>query len=219
MYHLSSEEMHSLLRQPESGMGYQIVDARTTDYRTKRGVVFNSELLALDEEKHSDRLMLSKSYAQVLRTAKSTVGQFRSLTVVQDYRTTVLSKRQAKAAGGANEASEEMSKEGEGFYRFSAFENDRRVTNEKSLLPGAYATTEEDGDTVATGTEAIERYALPTTDPASYRFTIKPEKDTHLKKGIVEPANGHEGGGVEVIFTDGTHKDTVAVPPKKLPDK
>ena len=219
MYHLSSEETHTILRQPESGMGYQIVDARTTNYRTKRGVVFNAELLALDEETRSDRLMLSKSYAQALRAAKSTVGQFRSLTVVQDYRTTVLSKRQVKAAGGANEATEEMSKEAEVFYRFSAFANDRRVTNEKSLLPGTYATTEEDGDTIATGTEAVERYALPNTDPASYRFTIKPEKDTHLKKGIVEPANGHEGGGVEVIFTDGTQKDTVALPPKELPDK
>ena len=219
MYSLRFEETQSLLRQPESGMGYQVVDARTTDYRTKRGVVVNAELLALDEEERTDRLMLSKSYAESLRTARSAVGQFRSLSVVQDYRTTVLSKRQAKAAGGANEATEEMSKEGEGFHRFSAFENDRRVTTEKSLLPGTYATTEEDGHTVETGTEAVERYALPNTDPASYRFTIKPGKNTTLTKGIVEPANGHECGGVEVIFTDGTHKETVALPPKELPDE
>ena len=65
----------------------------------------------------------------------------------------------------------------------------------------------------------MERYALPNSDPASYQFTIEPKKGTQLKRGIVQPANGHQGGGVEVIFTEGTQKETVAKPPRKLPDK
>jgi hypothetical protein len=200
-------------------MGYQVVDAVTTDYRTKRGVVYNAELLALDDDVRTDRVvLLTRSHAEVLRTASSTLGKFRALTVVRDQRATVLSKREAKAGGGADDATEEQTKEGEIFYRFSAFENDRRVTAENSLLPGTYAATKEDGDKVKTGKEAVERYALPNDDPASYRFTIKPEKDTKLKKGIVQPANGHQGGGVEVIFTEGTQKDTVTLPPTKLPD-
>lgn len=109
-------------------------------------------------------------------------------------------------------------KDGEKFYRFSAFRNDHRVTATNGLLPGSYATTEADGSLVTTGAEAVERYALPNDDPASYRFTIKPLKDTTIKKGIVEPANNHHGGGVEVIFTEGTTKDTVTQPPAKLPD-
>ncbi len=219
MYHLSFEETYSLLRQPESGMGYQVVDALTKDYRTKRGVVFNAELLALDEEERSDRLMLSKSYAQALSTARSAVDQFRSLSVVQDYGTTVLSKRQAMVTGGADIATEEETKEDDVYYRFSASENDRRITDDKRLRPGTYATTEEDGGEVETGKQAVELYALPNPDPASYRFSIEPKKDTQLKKGIVQPANGHQGGGVEVIFTEGTQKDTVTVPPMKLPDE
>ena len=53
MYQLSFEETHSLLRQPESGMGYQVVDALTKDYRRKRGsprikpLVRRHELLTL----------------------------------------------------------------------------------------------------------------------------------------------------------------------------
>ena len=105
------------------------------------------------------------------------------------------------------------------FCRFSAFENDRRITPDRGLFPGTYATTKEDGDKVKTGKEAVERYALQNPDPASYRFTIKPKKDTKLKGGIVQPANGHQGGGVEVIFTEGTQKNTVTVPPTKLPDE
>jgi hypothetical protein len=201
-------------------MGYQVVDAVTTDYKTKRGVVYNAELLTLDENQQSDRaIMLTKSVAEALRTASSTVGKFRSLTVVRDSRTTVLSKREARVAGGATEVEVEKTKEGEKFYRFSAFANDRRVTSEDSLLPGTYGTTEEDGNKVRTGKEAVERYALPNDDPASYRFTIKPQKDTKIQRGIVQPANSHQGGGVEVIFTDGTTKDTVTQPPTKLPDE
>jgi len=201
-------------------MGYQVVDAVTTEYRTKRGVVFNSELLTLDENRLSDRVvMLTKSADEALRTASSTIGVFRSLAVVRGARTTVLAKHEAKAAGGASEASEEITKDGETFYRFSAFANDRRITAENSLLPGSYATTKEDGDKVKTGKEAVERYALPNDDPASYRFTIKPLKDTRIQKGIVQPANNHQGGGVEVIFTNGTTKDTVTQPPTHLPDE
>jgi hypothetical protein len=228
MYQLSFNETHSLLRKAESGMGYQVVDAQTMDYRTRRGVVFNAELLTFDEDEHSDRLKLSKSYTEALRSAKNTAGQFRSLVVVPDSRTTVLSKRNtSRPSTGEQKAMEveralqdaSVTKEGDVFYRFSAFENDRRVTPEKRLLPGTYATTKEDGDKVKTGKEAVERYALPNPGPASYRFTIKPKKDTKLKGGIVQPANGHHGGGVEVIFTEGTQKDTVTVPPTELHDE
>jgi len=219
MFRLSQEETLSLLRQPESGMGYQVVDALTTDYRRKRGVVFNAELLTLDEDSSADRLVMrSKSASGALKAASSTAGKFRSLSVVVDHRTTVLAFRAAKA-GGASQAAEEKTKDGDKFYRFSAFENDRRVTSDKSLLPGTYATTEEDGGKVKTGKEAVERYALPNDDPASYRFTVKPAKNTTIQRGIVQPANGHQGGGVEVIFIDGTQKDTVTLPPTKLPDE
>jgi hypothetical protein len=219
MYRLNSAEIQMLLRQPESGMGYQVVDAVTVDGSTKRGVAFNGELLTLDEDHYRDRIMmLTNTVEESLRAAKGT-GGLRALRVVSDARTTKLAMREAKAAGGASEAETERTKADEKFYRFSAFSNDRRVTAENGLLPDSYATTEADGALVKTGTQAVERYALPNDDPASYRFTIKPLKDTAIKKGIVQPANNHQGGGVEVIFIEGTTKDTVTQPPAKLPDK
>jgi hypothetical protein len=219
MYKLTLDESLDLLRQPESGMGYQVVDAVTTEFRTKRGIVYNSELLMLDEDRAIDRTILrTKSFREALRTSSSAVGQFRSISVVRDSRTTVLSRREAKASSGASEAVVGSTEDGERFFRFSAFENDRRVTAERGLLPGTYATTEEDGLKVKTGAEAVERYALPNADPASYRFAISPLKSTAIQQGVVQPANGHQGGGVEVVFTNGTTKDTVTLPPTKLPD-
>ena len=216
MYRLNDAETRSLLKQPESGMGYQVVDAVTTDYKTKRGVVYNAELLALDEDHRSDSvILLTTPVAEALRTANDTTGRFQLLTVVTDPRTTVLSRQ---PAGRAGEADDEKTKEGETFYRFSSFAHDRRVASDNSLLPGTYATTEEDGNKVKTGVGALERYALPNDDPASHRITIKPQKDTNIRKGIVQHANARPGGGVEVIYTEGTTKDTVAQSPTNLPD-
>jgi len=39
-----------LLKQPESGMGYQIVEVVTSGYKTKSGIAYNAELLLFEEE-------------------------------------------------------------------------------------------------------------------------------------------------------------------------
>jgi hypothetical protein len=76
-------------------------------------------------------------------------------------------------------------------------------------LPGTYATTAEDGDKVNTGEQAVQRYALPNPTPACYEFVIRPLAKTVIKQGIVQPANSQPGGGVEVIFANGSHDKTV----------
>ena len=92
--------------------------------------------------------------------------------------------------------------------RFTAYKTDRRITPKRGLAPGTYATTAEDAKNVNTGTEAVERYALPNPQPAIYRNKIEPLKDTVYRKGTVQPAYGHKGGGVEVIFDNGTGDNT-----------
>ena len=123
-----------------------------------------------------------------------------------------------KCTGGAADAPIEETKDGDAFRRFSAFLNDNRIRSDGSVYPGTYATTAEDGDKVKTGLESVERYALPNPMPASYRFAIQPHKDTVIKKGIAQPAYGHQGGGVEVFFVEGTQPKTVTGM-KRIPDK
>src|SRR4051794_38139808 len=90
---------------------------------------------------------------------------------------------------------------GEVFKRHCAYANDRRVTDKKGLTPGTFATTKEDTDAfVKTGTDAVKRYALENKKPASNVFMIDPPEKTSLQRGIVAPAYGEPGGGVEVIF-------------------
>ena len=80
------------------------------------------------------------------------------------------------------------------------------------MAPGTYATTEADARTVHTGRPAVARYALPNPEPAIYHFTIKPPKDTKIKRGAARLANNQSGGGAEVFFADGTADRTVTGP-------
>jgi len=222
MLRLTDSNTRALLAQPESGMGYQVVEATLSDNKTKRGVAYNAELLFFEEEPR--RIMLSTPYLRLLESARSAAGEIKSLRVISRAIVTTLSAREPsgaavqKKAGPAKDGPKEKTKADEVFKRFSAYPNDRRVASDGSLLSGTYATTEEDAKNVKTGKDAVARYALPNPAPASNVFTVRPNKDTDIQRGIVEPAFGQPGGGVEVIFTNGTQPKTVTGP-MKIPDE
>jgi acyl-CoA reductase-like NAD-dependent aldehyde dehydrogenase len=132
-------------------------------------------------------------------------------------RSEILNAKAASAA--AEDAPITLTEAGEIFKRFSAYINDRRITAGKGLTAGTFATTKEDADAnVKTGADAVSRYALPNSKPASNVFTISPAKDTDLKRGVAQPANNQPGGGVEVIFANGAPDGTVTGP-VTIPDK
>lgn len=198
MFKLDSMLQFVLLKQPESGAGYQVVKALTADSKFKNGIVYNAELLLFDEE---PRDMLKASYKRLLAEAKISTGEITWLTIVTSTASTssayVLNETPASGKGHpAKDATPEKTKEKEVFKRFSAYENDRRITPDGGLLPGTYATTEADAKNVRTGKQAVARYALPNPKPASNKWTIEPHKDTVIQYGIVEPAFGQPGGAI-----------------------
>ncbi len=126
----------------------------------------------------------------------------------------VVAERAAGESQGtpATEGEPEETEEGEVFARFTAYRNDRRITPAKGLRPGTYATTAADARRVLTGSQAVERYALPDPQPAVYKFRIEPLGGTVCRRGTVQPAFGHRGGGVEILFDNGTDDGTVTGP-------
>jgi hypothetical protein len=122
------------------------------------------------------------------------------------------SSSSTKSSSGASDALEEELQEEERFKRFSAYANDRRVTASGALVPGTYATTEEDAKHVKTGRDAVKRYALPNPAPAVHVFTIEPPLRTRLQRGVAQPAYRQPGRGVEVIFVNGSPDKTVTGP-------
>jgi hypothetical protein len=126
-------------------MGYQFVEATLPDDRTKRGVAYNGELLLFEEE---PRYLLRTEYKTLFRTAKSAVGEIKSLRFDPRPRPTTLRSASAAKAAPAKDAPQEKTKAGEVFKRFSAYENDNRVRDDRSLRDGTYATTQEDAKNV-----------------------------------------------------------------------
>ena len=214
MLKLSESDKRTLLSQPETGMGYQVVDTLRRDNTKKRGIAYNAELFFYSDE--SQNILRTTSYERVLKQASESFGEFKELHVLS--RSSAISPQLVRKAAPANEAPIEKTKANEVFKRFSAFPNDNRLRPDRSWRDGTYATTEEDAKNVKTGEDAVKRYALPNPDPASYVFTGRPHKDTDIQRGIASPAFGQPGGGVEVYFAKGTQPNTVTGP-DKIPDK
>lgn len=111
-----------------------------------------------------------------------------------------------------------VSADGDVFFRFSSFPDDRRILPDGSVAPRSYATSATDKQVVPNGLAAVGRYALPSRISARYCFRITPEPGTTIFYGTVTPNWGLAGGGVEVYFPDGTSVGTVttceAVPEK-----
>jgi hypothetical protein len=205
---------NSLLLQPESGMGYQIVSvALRYQPFEKQAIVFNGEYLFFDFE--CDLQNIRKVFA----------NQESRIPIATDV--TKLTVKTAKQKLSIKEFLEvfpvEMlhryTKREEKFVRFNGFENDNRINPDGGLVPGTYATTEQDALNVIVRMDAVRRYALPPPNTAQYRFTIAPLQDTEIKQGIAQPNFGHPGGGVEIVFVDGTTKKTVKLPPEVVPEK
>jgi hypothetical protein len=216
---LNEDRQRELVTQPESGMGYQNVAIELRNGETRYGTAFNGEFLLYSGESPHLLQKISEPGQRSLMLERNELGfgeGIRSLKVLQgeaDVSTQVReSGLSTKSSSGASDAPEEELQEEERFKRFSAYANDRRVTASGGLVPGTYATTEEDAKHVKTGRDAVKRYALPNPAPAVHLFTIDPPLRTKLKRGVAQPAYGQPGGGVEVIFVNGSPDKTVTGP-------
>lgn len=221
MYYLNEAQQRSLLSQPETGMGYQLVELTTLTFRKVVGVAYNAEVVLERNEPEQRRLFLALASGILLKSHGQAVREVRLLSSASaEFRAFMLSEPKAAYAlahGPAKDAPVVPTKAGEVFKRFSAYANDHRIEADGSLKPGTYATTEADARQVRTGKEAVARYALPNPEPAVNVFTIRPVAATAIQYGIVQAAYGQPGGGVEVIFTNGTTARTVTGPDKIPP--
>lgn len=222
MIKISDYYKNLLVKLDEYGMGFQIGSIITTNGIKIRGVILNATVLCpMDEYEQVSELTYKYEYAirsSTIISIKEIYLEKRSLTKIKKIsRMKVFSEgryveRIYDSAVPARDAEISYTFSGDIYKRFSAYENDFRVTADKGLTPGTFGTTEEDAKNIKTGMDAIARYALENKMSANKVFTIKPPQNTKLKQGIVEPAYGEPGGGVEVIFVDGSPNNTVTGP-------
>lgn len=206
---------HRLLARPETGMGYQVIKLNKDIDDISYVLVENATVArAVWTVRESAPFTLSrKSWISVDSEERiqeaMTEWQFMTLSHASAASRGFVLRKARDGGVPASEAEQESSEPYERFIRFSAFSNDRRILADGSLLPNTYATTHADGISVKSGMEAVRRYALPSEDPATHRYFLRPPTQVLLRRGTVTPANGQPGGGAEVLFDDGAPPGTL----------
>jgi len=210
----------NLLKMPETGIGYQIIDAVIEHRRRKeRFLVYNTLLAVSFDERffQQRRKIIREGYERTLN--KASYISFESASLVNKSQLGISPRLMMEGKGdkgrheGGNGATDNPKENADGkeiFVRISAYENDRRIDEKnKKLLPGSYTTTHNDYLTCLTyDDDPIDRYALPNDEDIEWAFYIQPERKDELQRGIVQPAFGHAGGGIEAFFEKGTSKNT-----------
>ena len=211
-YRLKAEQEQSLLRHPETGMGYQIVEAtRTGSYTKERFLVLNSTIAIEMDFRQTEfvRKTIGEGIDVIAATANIFNLNIRNILNEREFRNQL--NEQDGDEKGAIENPVENANGTEVFVRLSAFRDDKRVdkTN-KCLLPGSYSTTTDDYlKCKAIKDDPVERYALPSDEKIKWAFYIQPKREDTLQRGKVQPANGKRGGGKEVYFGKGTSAGTL----------
>jgi hypothetical protein len=219
-YKTTSALTADLLSLPETGMGYQVIDAKRKDKYTKeRFLVYNAELIVELDVKifEAKQQIVKEGFNRILNKANYLSLENVTIvnkSVIQEVRYLTESKtREKQRHSGGRGAADNQKENADGretFVRLSAYQNDRRIDFEsKRLKPGTYTTTRGDYRVcVMYKDDPVDRYALPNDEKIKYAFEVRPKINDTLQRGIVQPAFGHDGGGIEVYFAEGTSKDT-----------
>ncbi|NCC98718.1 MAG: hypothetical protein EOL95_03305 [Bacteroidia bacterium] len=220
IYKAQSQFTQSLLLLPETGMGYQIIDAkRQGGFSTERFVVYNSELIVeLDNDFNTiKRQILLESYTKMFSQSDFISLESPILvkqSAVRNVRTfsesSMNTKGRHSGTTGAIDNPPRYASGSEMFVRLSAYSYDKRIDFVKMRLrSGSYTTTEADYLTCKRYLDdPVDRYALPNDETIKWAFYIRPKSNDQYRPGVVLLANDHNGGGIEALFDNGTSDRT-----------
>ena len=211
-FKLRASQENDLLRQPETGMGYQVIEAgKAGNYILERFLVLNSEIVIEMNTSTSDniRRIIREGVYSIKASANYFTLNIISVLNENQFRN-IINESKNENERGAIENPVEYANGIEFFVRLSAFDNDRRVDKVNMCLrAGSYTTTMEDYlKCKAINADPVDRYALPNNDKVQFAFHIQPLKANTLQRGTVQPANGKRGGGKEAYFALGTSSGT-----------
>lgn len=210
MYRIDSETRKKLLSLPETGMGYQIVTITHLNNIKKKYIIINATYaIPNDIFSNNSSMRIDDSLVKETLSNVCEIELSRKRRVLKAAGVNITFK---KSTHGAKDSKIEKTLMGECFIRFSPYKDDIRIDmKNKRVLPGTFATTILDGEICLTERlNIIERYALPSTKEIEYAFYINPMRNTDIQRGIVQPAFDNQGGGEEVIFSNGTTDNTIA---------
>ncbi len=222
IYEATLSEKIKLLSIPETGMGYQLIEARRENtFLKEQFIVYNSELIITRNSSflQNKRKLFSEGYLQSLASAPYLELDLSSITLLPKSiilenlsanERTFSEKKRLKGGKGAKDNPKRRNLGSDTFVRVSAYEDDNRVdlANQR-FKDGTYSTVLEDyQNCVVEQDDPVDRYALPNDEEIKWAFYVKPKTTDEFQIGVVQPAFGHSGGGIEAYFEKGTSSNT-----------
>jgi hypothetical protein len=214
---LGDESIDALLKLPETGMGFQLVQANVLG-QTRTLLVFSGvdayDVTGLSLEPGEDPATVLRNGLKMVDALKDNLV-VRTLFVAPPPAGFRLLHARIPAAAATPAAPPVVTALPSSlvkkvtllvdrkFHRFSAFKPDRRITSTGDFVPGTYAVPESELPFLPTGFAVVGRLALPSPLPASHHYEISAKSGTVVEFGTVAPAYGQAGGGVEAYFAHG----------------
>lgn len=195
-YRLSPSQEKELLSQPETGMGYQAIEAQLPGIDMKaKFIVLNAELVV--ELNEAAPLCVKEIARSGIDNVLAKAMDFRwKITKV------LLHDTELKPVSVANEVKEEHPDGGEIFVRRSLYANDKRIdTVNKCLRAGSFTTTFADSLKYKHSSEdPLIQLAMDHGVRGQYGFHVQPKRNDVLQRGKVNAQTGAK----EVFFKNGT---------------
>lgn len=228
---INKEAEKALLALPESGPGFQIVEA-VFHGKKSTYIVWNAEFAIDLKEAPISRDDITgallggwineQALSSITIIAAPSLHDFSLVgSRVHSSASTVVSGSSAVSPPPSTLVKTVTLTNPRKFYRFSPFSTDRRVDPTNGhFLPGTYCCPESEEPFVPSGFSAVGRFALPSAQPASYRYEITADSGTNVLFGTVAPAYGQAGGGVEAYLPAGaTNVTNVYLKPTHIGDE
>jgi hypothetical protein len=220
IYRADSNYTRLLMALPECGMGYQIIEAFIPGRNVRdQFIVYNSELIV---DRDSDlveikRQIVSEGLTRIFEKAEIiqlSTPKLVERRLLREFRGVSQSKKAEKSrylgGRGADENPMENATGVETFVRLSCFDKDNRIDFiNRRFIPGTFSTTVLDySECKGHSDDPLDRYVLPLDEKIKWAFYTKPYNNDQLQRGIIQPAFGRDGGGVEIYFETGTSNGT-----------
>ena len=202
MYHtLARHQSEFLLSQPESGMGYQIVDAQLKgSHLIIKFIVLNAELAI--ELNEAAPLYVKQVALEGINRISQKAPVFR-WEIIKLYTHDPGTKPVAAISGERVEFPDGA----EIFVRRSIYETDKRVDGtSKRLLPGSFTTTLHDSIRYRNSSDdPLIQQAMDHGVRGQWGYYFKPRRNDMLQRGKADPKTGAK----EVYFSKGTSNGTL----------
>ena len=176
IFKLLPNQQQELISMPETGMGYQLIQARFKgEYSAKEFIVLNEELIVENNYLRKDYLkeIFAKGFNFSVRN--STYTELRDIKLINETKSFNAFKENDGEAGPAKENRTVTYPDGKTYYvRLSAYDDDRRIDKQNNcLLPGSFTTTKKDYESCVNDKDnPVERYALPNEEKIEWAFHI-----------------------------------------------